>query len=115
MSRLCVLLLFVAILVSCTSPDVKTITKTVKSSSKIDRLKETSIVILGTIQDAGSPQIGCLKECCSKLNDTDKKNRLVSAMGIINTTTNKKYLNILTFHPEKKMPVVSATSFHTVQ
>ncbi|MDC3309082.1 MBL fold metallo-hydrolase, partial [Crocinitomicaceae bacterium] len=92
MSRLCVFLLFVTMLVSCTSPDVKTITKTIKSSSKTAQLKKTSIVILGTVQDAGSPQIGCLKECCSKLNDTDKKNRLVSAMGIINTTTNKKYL-----------------------
>ena len=92
MSRLCVFLLFVTMIVSCTSPDVKTITKTIKSSSKTAQLKKTSIVILGTVQDAGSPQIGCLKECCSKLNDTDKKNRLVSAMGIINTTTNKKYL-----------------------
>jgi len=92
MSRLCVLLLFVAILVSCTSPDVKTITKTVKSSSKIDRLKETSIVILGTIQDAGSPQIGCLKECCSQLMDQDKKNRKVRSMGVINPNSRTKYL-----------------------
>ncbi len=92
MSRLCVLLLFVAILVSCTSPDVKTITKTVKSSSKIDRLKETSIVILGTIQDAGSPQIGCLKECCSQLMDQDKKNRKVCSMGVINPNSRTKYL-----------------------
>ena len=92
MSRLCVLLLFVAILVSCTSPGVKTITKTVKSSSKIDRLKETSIVILGTIQDAGSPQIGCLKECCSQLMDQDKKNRKVCSMGVINPNSRTKYL-----------------------
>ncbi|MDC1245185.1 MBL fold metallo-hydrolase [Crocinitomicaceae bacterium] len=92
MSRLCVLLLFVAILVSCTSPDVKTITKTVKSSSQIDRLKETSIVILGTIQDAGSPQIGCLKECCSQLMDQDKKNRKVCSMGVINPNSRTKYL-----------------------
>jgi len=92
MSRLCVLLMFVAILVSCTSPDVKTITKTVKSSSKIDRLKETSIVILGTIQDAGSPQIGCLKECCSQLMDQDKKNRKVCSMGVINPNSRTKYL-----------------------
>ena len=92
MSRLCVLLMFVAMLVSCTSPDVKTITKTVKSSSKIDRLKETSIVILGTIQDAGSPQIGCLKECCSQLMDQDKKNRKVCSMGVINPNSRTKYL-----------------------
>lgn len=92
MSRLCVLLMFVAMLVSCTSPDVKTITKTVKSSSKIDRLKETSIVILGTIQDAGSPQIGCLKECCSQLKDQDKKNRKVCSMGVINPNSRTKYL-----------------------
>ena len=84
--------MFVAILVSCTSPDVKTITKTVKSSSKIDRLKETSIVILGTIQDAGSPQIGCLKECCSQLMDQDKKNRKVCSMGVINPNSRTKYL-----------------------
>lgn len=37
-------------------------------------VEKTSIVILGTAQDAGSPQIGCKKACCVGLFENPDKN-----------------------------------------
>ncbi|MDF1672375.1 MAG: MBL fold metallo-hydrolase [Vicingaceae bacterium] len=55
-------------------------------------LNTTSIVILGTIQDAGSPQIGCRKSCCIDLFNSPDKNRKVVSLGLIDKDDNKTYL-----------------------
>ena len=52
----------------------------------------TSLVILGNIQDAGSPHIGCEKKCCENLFDNPDKNRQVISLGLIDSQNNKKYL-----------------------
>lgn len=52
----------------------------------------TSLIILGTIQDAGSPQIGCKKDCCKNLFTHPDKNRMVVSLGLIDGATNKKYI-----------------------
>lgn len=46
------------------------------------------IVILGTLQDGGSPHIGCEKDCCKNI-DPNKK---VVSLGIIDPSHNKKFL-----------------------
>lgn len=53
---------------------------------------ETSLIILGTVQDAGSPQIGCKKDCCKNLFLHPDKNRKVVSLGLIDPENNKKYL-----------------------
>lgn len=55
-------------------------------------LTETSLVILGTIQDAGSPQAGCWKDCCKELFLHPDKDRKVVSLGLIDPGNNKKYL-----------------------
>lgn len=55
-------------------------------------LKNTFIVILGTIQDAGSPQIGCKKECCLPLFDKPDHTRQVTSLGLIDKRNHKTYL-----------------------
>ncbi|GAB5417450.1 MAG: hypothetical protein Crog4KO_30320 [Crocinitomicaceae bacterium] len=40
------------------------------------------LIVLGTIQDAGSPQIGCDKDCCKDLFETPDPNRMVVALGV---------------------------------
>ena len=55
-------------------------------------LDATSIVILGTIQDAGSPQIGCKKECCIDLFNYPDKDRKVVSLGLIDVEEKKTYL-----------------------
>lgn len=51
-----------------------------------------SLVILGTVQDAGSPQAGCKKDCCRELFIHPDKNRKVVCLGLIDHDNNKKYL-----------------------
>lgn len=51
-----------------------------------------SIVVLGTIQDAGSPQAGCKKDCCKNLFPYPDKNRQVVSLGLVDASAGKKYL-----------------------
>ena len=71
-------------------------TKTPTGSSAIDipkiASKATSIVVLGTIQDGGSPHIGCNKECCKDLFENPDKDRQVVSLGLFDAVTDKKYL-----------------------
>lgn len=55
-------------------------------------IKNTSIIILGTMQDAGSPQIACKKECCINLFVNPDKSRQVISLGLIDAQNNKTYL-----------------------
>ena len=55
-------------------------------------INETSLVILGTIQDAGSPHIACKKECCSTLFVNPDANRKVVSLGLIDAEYKKTYL-----------------------
>ena len=55
-------------------------------------INETSLIILGTIQDGGSPHIGCTKNCCKNLFLNPDKNRKVVSLGIIDPINKKNYL-----------------------
>jgi len=83
-------LFFSILLFSCSDSSETSVQKAVNPSIESKALDETSIVILGTTQDAGSPQIGCVKECCTSLKGNEK--RMVSALGIIEPNSNKNYL-----------------------
>jgi len=50
------------------------------------------LIILGTIQDAGSPQIGCKKTCCAKLWDNPPQDRKVVSLGIMDHDNGKQYI-----------------------
>jgi len=51
-----------------------------------------SLVVLGTVQDGGSPHIGCKKECCAELfNNPDPKRKVVS-LGIVDHQHQKTFL-----------------------
>ncbi|MCB4808115.1 MBL fold metallo-hydrolase [Tamlana sp. 62-3] len=83
------LLLVILISFSCKEKNIKSNTKT--STPQINP-NETAIIILGTIQDAGSPQIGCQKECCKTLFNNPDKNRQVVSLGLIDNEFKKKYM-----------------------
>ncbi len=55
-------------------------------------LPSTSIVVLGTIQDGGSPHIGCKKDCCRDLFEHPDESRQVVALGLYDAANNKRYL-----------------------
>lgn len=51
-----------------------------------------SLVVLGTIQDAGSPHIACIKDCCRNLFLRPATNRKVVSLGLIDERTGKTFL-----------------------
>lgn len=51
-----------------------------------------SLKILGTLQDAGSPHIGCDKECCRDLFVNPDHSRKVVSLGIIDNINSKSFL-----------------------
>jgi pyrroloquinoline quinone biosynthesis protein B len=55
-------------------------------------VSETSLVVLGTIQDAGSPHIACKKACCENLFEKSNPLRKVVSLGIVDPQNNKSFL-----------------------
>lgn len=53
---------------------------------------EITLLVLGNVQDAGSPHIACRKDCCRDLFDHPDPIRQVISLGIIDHTTGKTYL-----------------------
>ena len=54
--------------------------------------KDPFIVVLGTVQDAGYPQIGCDKECCKKYWDKKIGKQKVSCIALFDPSTNQKWI-----------------------
>ena len=54
--------------------------------------KNVFLVVLGTVQDAGSPHIACKKECCALLFENKDYTRKVVSLGLVDQINYKKYL-----------------------
>ena len=50
------------------------------------------IIVLGTIQDAGSPHMGCEKSCCISLFKNPDPNRKVVSLGLVDPSEKKYWL-----------------------
>lgn len=85
-------ILFISLfIISCTDNSGKTETGAAASDS-IKNNNGVSLIVLGTIQDAGSPQAGCTKDCCKDLFLNPDKERMVVSLGIVDALNNKNYL-----------------------
>ncbi|MGB5388116.1 MAG: MBL fold metallo-hydrolase [Eudoraea sp.] len=81
--------LLLACVCSCSpSPDKKT---AVNISEQIEPT-QTSLIVLGNVQDAGSPHIACKKECCRALFQNPDDSRKVVSLGVVDPENNRKYL-----------------------
>ena len=91
--------LFCLILIACTpeKEDAGTSEKLVpdtetESEQPQEIVDSPSLVILGTIQDAGSPHINCHKACCEALHTHPDPDKKVVSLGFIDPENKKKYL-----------------------
>jgi len=50
------------------------------------------IIVLGTVQDAGSPHAGCRKSCCAELFENPDPLRAVVSLGIVDRVAGKRYI-----------------------
>jgi len=59
---------------------------------KKNQIIKPTMVVLGTIQDAGSPHIGCNKKCCIELFNNSNEDRKVVSLGILDPENNKSFM-----------------------
>lgn len=81
------LILLVITLASCS-------TKSSKNMDSPSQLEQSSVTlhILGTVQDGGSPHIGCQKSCCTELFKNPDPDRKVVSLGVVDRENQKSYL-----------------------
>lgn len=77
---------------SCENSQKADSTETESRAITLKNITSPSIIILGTVQDAGSPQIACKKSCCRDLFENPDKNRKVVSLGLVDSENNSKYL-----------------------
>lgn len=51
-----------------------------------------SLLILGTLQDAGAPHLGCRKSCCSELFASGRSGGRVVSLGLHDAANDRRYL-----------------------
>ncbi|WP_088339952.1 MBL fold metallo-hydrolase [Robiginitalea sediminis] len=51
-----------------------------------------SLVVLGNVQDGGSPHIGCVRECCAGLTPAKADDRRVVSLGLVDHGQGQTYL-----------------------
>ena len=63
-----------------------------KQSITISESVDSHIVVLGIAQDAGYPQINCMKSCCKDIWNNPSLKKMVSSIGIRNPESKKAWL-----------------------
>ena len=66
--------------------------------------------IIGTIQDGGSPHIGCKKNCCKSLSEEEKNKRLVSSLALVDSENDELFLFEATPDIEKQLRLLNNNS-----
>jgi len=59
--------------------------------------------VIGTIQDGGSPHIGCEKKCCKFLSQEEKNQRLITSLALVDIDHDKLFLFEATPDVEKQI------------
>lgn len=83
------LLLLFIFLFSCQEKDKQALKEPNDTTTKGSGIE---LIVLGTLQDAGSPHIGCKKECCATLFEHPDELRQVVSLGLIDHDQRKTYL-----------------------
>lgn len=72
--------------------DSKTKKSLTTNKTEATQILKTSLIVLGNVQDAGSPHIACKKECCDALFEDPDANRKVVSLGLFDAENEKTYL-----------------------
>jgi len=69
-----------------------TVRRAERKTPAVEEPAAVFLIVLGTLQDGGSPHIGCKKKCCENLfSEPDSKRKVVS-LGIIDPANKLNYL-----------------------
>lgn len=90
-------LLFISLLTflfSCTQQEEQSISSETIDSEAIEATNKNGVqlIVLGTVQDAGSPHAGCKKECCKNLFFQPNPNRKIVSLGLVDYGSHKNWM-----------------------
>lgn len=86
-------LMAVFVLVGCKERVEKHLVKATRAvQPRLTNEHGVSLVVLGTLQDAGSPHIACKKACCADLFENPDPSRKVVSLGILDHENRQTYL-----------------------
>jgi len=85
-------LIFLFFSCSDTSEQDAFVNKANPETQKTNEKEGVQIVVLGTVQDAGSPHAGCKKDCCKDLFSQPNPNRKVVALGLIDYESQQNWM-----------------------
>lgn len=60
--------------------------------AQTDTVNSVELIVLGNVQDAGAPQIGCTKSCCASLTEADRAVRKVSSLGVFDAESGQSFI-----------------------
>lgn len=80
-------LLMLLFLSSCTLTEEESPSKRIASVES-----EQYLMILGNVQDAGYPQIGCMKACCKEHWNPAAQQKMITSLGIVDKIAQKTWL-----------------------
>jgi len=81
--------LILVLILSITSCNQKTEVQPVQKEASNTGIE---LIVLGTAQDAGAPQIACKKECCTSRYDGSSETFEVVSLGVVNHDLKNSYL-----------------------
>ena len=58
----------------------------------LTRAESPYVLVLGTAQDAGAPQIGCMSAFCQKAWKKQRLRKMVSSIALVNPGTNQRWI-----------------------
>ncbi|QDH78871.1 MBL fold metallo-hydrolase [Echinicola soli] len=90
--RFLLLPILIITLLACSRPQKYPVAEASDITKAQLDIPQQSIILLGTIQDGGSPHIGCQKSCCKDLFKTPGPSRMVISLGLYDQHAQKKYL-----------------------
>lgn len=80
------------LLLACQGPSTPTMPLENVTSAMDPDISVPHLVVLGNVQDAGSPQLGCAKACCVNLDADVAATRQVVSLGLIDPASEQSWL-----------------------
>lgn len=102
------LIFFIFFYTSCRLSEHNTDTDSIEDNSK--KNQNPYLVVLGNVQDAGYPQIGCMKACCKEHWSPEAKKKMITCLGLVDPVSNQSWL--FEASPDFKYQTKKLSDFH---
>lgn len=73
-------------------PDKGQVEKSENGTQASSKHSQVALIVLGNVQDAGSPHIACTKECCKGLFEHPDQSRKVVSLGLVDAKNKQSFI-----------------------